>query len=141
MDGEESVAAILADLRTKLSAEIDLVTGIGGGNRQTEETLRAGRRNSRRPVPKVLVSGKEATRSLDRLLDVSGARDGRKLLDNCKTFSRKTLSASLYLLREHFMERDHGKKNNQRRDADPTFQNSWPTFTEGSSALRTATTG
>ena len=110
MNSEESVAAILADLRTKLSAEIDLVRGIGEGNRQTEETLRAGRQNSRGPVLKVLVSGKEATRSLDRLIDVSGARDGRNLLENCKIFSRKTLSASLYLLREHFIERDHGKK-------------------------------
>ena len=50
MNSEESVAAILADLRTKLSAEIDLVRGIGEGNRQTEETLRAGRQNSAGPV-------------------------------------------------------------------------------------------
>ena len=54
------------------------------------------------------------------MLDISGVQDGRKLVEKCKMFLCKTLSASLYLLQEHFMELDYGKKKLKLRHC-PNF--------------------
>ena len=109
MNSNETATVILSELRTRLSAELNRVMETQGGNRQTEETRRAGRRSHRKPGHKRVVSGKEATRSLDRLLELSGDQKARQFVDNCKIFSRRTLSACLYLLREHSMEGGQGK--------------------------------
>ena len=46
---------------------------------------------------------------MDRLLEISGDQKARQFVENCKIFSRRTLSACLYLLREHSMEGDPGE--------------------------------
>ena len=105
MNGQENTKQILSELRTGLVAELDGIRQTGGGDMQTAETRMAGRRAFILRSSNPHVSGDIAVRSSERLIL---SADSGRFTEECKVFSRRTLSAVLYLLREYNLARDPG---------------------------------